>query len=173
MILTVTILAAQTRILTDAIARLTFVILGLEHLARCLMLELIVLAQKSLAKATLEYASAVLVNTAFAFHTGGVRQRTSARMRLQTLSPVANPSFTKVANGTDHSEASCKNARMPDNAIARFQHAFHFATLRTDRQTLNALTKVAESSRFLLPVCSVDWKKIRELAFWGHSHNIA
>lgn len=67
MVITIASLTTQTRILSVAIARLAFVVLGLQHLARCLMLELVVLAQEPGAKRTIENAATVLVHRSFAF----------------------------------------------------------------------------------------------------------
>lgn len=56
-------LAAQARVLPESVARLALVRLRLQHLARRLVLELVVLAQESRAEAAPEHAPAVLPHT--------------------------------------------------------------------------------------------------------------
>lgn len=68
---------------------------------------------------------------------------------------MAYPGFAKIANRTDHAETGGEHAHMLDHTVARFQHAFNFAALCTDRQTLHTLTEVAEGTRFLLSLALV------------------
>lgn len=82
------------------------------------MLELIVLAQESVAEGALEDAPTVLPDTAFALQAGRILQRTRAGVVLETLASVANPSLAEVADGAHHSEARGVDARMFDHAVA-------------------------------------------------------
>lgn len=66
-------------------------------------------------------------------------------MALQAFPAVAHPSLAEIANCTNHGHAGREHTRMPNHAVAGLQHALHFATLRADRQSLNALAEIAES----------------------------
>lgn len=130
------------------------------------MLKLIVFAQKSHAKRTIEYTATVLVHTAFAFHAHRIDQWTGARMTLQTFSSMAHPCLAKITNRTDHAQTGGEYARMFDHTVARLQHAFDFATLSADRKTLHTLTEVAKGTRLLFALAFVAlqmetkiWKK--------------
>lgn len=72
-------------------------------------------------------------------------------MHLKTLSPVADPGFAKVTNGSNHSHSGGKDSRMFDQTIAGLQHALDFATLGTNGQSLDTLTEVTKGSGLLLP----------------------
>lgn len=101
----------------------------------------------------------MFIHRAFAFDTNGILQWATACVRLQTFAAVTNPGFTEVTNGTDHAEAGSEHTRMTDNTIARLQHAFDFAALRTDGQALHTLTEVAEGTRFLFSLAFVALKE--------------
>lgn len=150
MVLAVAGLATQTRVLSELIAGLTLVRLGFQHLARGLVLELVVLAEKVIAKAALVHTAAVIPNTTFAFDTEGIHQRTGAGMRLKALPPVADPSFAMIANGSHHLQAGGVHSRMSDDTISGLEHALLLTALGTDWQALDALAKVAEGAGLLL-----------------------
>ena len=63
------------------------------YLAAGLMLELVVLTGVVVAKAALKNAAAVLPNAAIALDALGVSAGAGARVALQALPSVANPSF--------------------------------------------------------------------------------
>lgn len=169
-VLAIARLAAQARVLPHLVARLALVALRLQHLARRLVLELIVLAQERLTEAAPEYPAAVLPDAALAFHAGRLLQRTRARMRLQALAAVAHPRLAMVAHGAHHAHAGGEDARMPDDAVARLQHALDLAALRANRQPLDALAEVAEGTRLLFAVGEIGE---REKSYTMSSQNPA
>lgn len=146
-------LAPQARVLAQLVARLALVRFRLQHLARCLMLELVVLAQEVVAEAALKHPPTVVPHAPLALDAHRVHQRAGAGVRLQTLPTVADPRLAVVADRTDHLQPGREHAGMLHHTVARFQHALLLATLRTDRQPLQALAEVAERSRLLFPVC--------------------
>lgn len=143
-------LAAQARVLPEAVARLALVGLRLEHLARGLVLELVVLAEEAAAEAAAEHAAAVLPHAALALEARRVGQRAGAGVRGEALAPVAHPRLAVVADGADHAEPRRVHARVAHHAVARLQHALHLAAVRARRQPLHRLAEVAERAALLL-----------------------
>lgn len=99
-VLAVARLAAQTRVLAVLVARLAFVRLGFEHLARGLVLELVVLAQVAGAERAPEDSASVIPNGSLAFDADGLLERALASVDAETLASVADPGLTVVADGT-------------------------------------------------------------------------
>lgn len=67
-------LAAQTRILAQAIARLALEVLRLQNLARRLVLELVIFAEECVAKAAPKHSATVVPHTSLTLHADGVLQ---------------------------------------------------------------------------------------------------
>lgn len=115
------------------------------------MLELVVLAQETIAKRALENATTMLPHATFTFQANSVLQRTSAGVGCQTLPTMADPSLAEVANCANHSwKSSGVDPWMFDYTVTSLQHAFNFAALCTDGQSLDTLAKIAECTRLLL-----------------------
>lgn len=119
------------------------------------MLKLIVLAQEAHAKRTVEYATTMFVHTSLTFDAHSIDQRTCARMTLKAFASVTDPGFAEIANRSNHAETGGEYANMFNYTVARFQHAFDFAALSTDRKALHTLTEIAESTRFLFSLTFV------------------
>jgi len=94
------------------------------------MLELIVVAQVTVAVRAAEHAAAVVPDGTAAFGADGVLQWAAASVTRQTFSPVAHPRLAEIANSANHSHPGCMHARMSHYAIARFLHALDLAALR-------------------------------------------
>lgn len=118
MVLAVARLTAQTRVLSQPVARLALVRFRLQHLAGRLVLELIVLAQEVVAEAALVHAATVIPNATFTFDANGIHQRTDAGMRLKALAPVADPGLTVVTDGPNHLQSGGVHSRMLHDAIS-------------------------------------------------------
>lgn len=115
------------------------------------MLELVVLAQETIAERALKYAPTMLPNATFAFQAHSVLQRASAGVGCQTLATMADPGFAKVADRSNHSRKSSGiDTGVFDYTVTSFQHAFYLAALCTNGQPLDTLAEIAECTRFLL-----------------------
>jgi len=138
-----------------AVAGSAFVRIRIQYLTRCLVLELVVLAEEVFAEAALEHSAAKVPDASLAFRAHHVRQRTRARVSLQALPPVTNKRLAKVADRTHHAQPSDESGWMFDDAVSAFRHTFDFAALTASRQTLHSLAKVTECAVFLLPPARV------------------
>lgn len=141
--------------LSLAIAGSTFVRIRIQYLTRCLVLELVVLAEEAFAEAAFEHSTAKVPDASLAFGADHVRQGTRARVSLQALPAVTNERLAKVADRTHHAQPSDEGGWMFDDAVSSFRHAFDFAALTASRQTLHRLAKVTEGAVFLLPPARV------------------
>ena len=73
------------------------------------MLELIVLAQESIAKRALKDSTSMRVNIAITLETNGVLERARAGVSLKTSPTVAHKRFTEITNRTNHAETDCED----------------------------------------------------------------
>lgn len=155
MILAVTSLASKTGVLSQTVARLTFETFSLEHLAGCLMLKLIILAQETIAERTLKYPSTVIPYASLTFLTYGIHQRTDTGVCGEATSPVANPGLAVITYGSHHSQSRGEDAWMAHHAVSGLQHTLDLSTLGAHGQTLHTLAEVTEGTALLLLVTLV------------------
>jgi len=129
------------------------------------VLELVVLAQESVAEGALEDAAAVLPDTAFALQADSILQRTRAGVVLEALASVADPGLAEVADGSDHAQSSGVDSGMLHHTVSRLQHALDLSTLSANRQSLQTLAEVAKCSRllFLLALVAFHGRIARQI----------
>jgi len=110
-------LALHAGVLPVPVAGHALVVLSLEALTGRLVLELVVLAEKSVAEGTLKHPSTVVPHPAFAFETDGTVQRTLARVHCKTVSAVADPRLADITNRPDHLHPCRMSGSMPYNTV--------------------------------------------------------
>ena len=88
----------ETTPLAEFVTRNTLVILTLEDLTLCLVLELVILTEKPVTVGALEHATAVIPDAATALDADGVLKWTLARVSRNALPTVANETLAVITN---------------------------------------------------------------------------
>lgn len=95
------------------------------------MLELIVLAQETVAERTFEDPATMIPDSSFTLHTDCVLKWAYTGMRLYTFATVTNKCLAMITNSTNHCQPCREITRMSDQAISCFEHTFDFSTAGT------------------------------------------
>ena len=100
------------------------------------MFELIVLTEETRAEAAAEDPSAMVPDPTVALDADRVLQGAGACVRAEAVFPVADPGFTEITDGSDHLQSRCELARVFNDTVTSFLHAFLLAALGAHRKSL-------------------------------------